>query len=131
MFETLLYAALGENPDAEAYPTAPNELGKIFVSKMAAGAPYLFLDNLAGKVESATLAIALTQTRYTGRLLGTNTSLAGAIKWVWAATGNNPELSPELTRRAVAITIDAGMAPPDTRTGFKHNLEQCREEHRD
>ena len=39
---------------------------------------------------------------------------------VWLASGNNVELSDEMTRRIIPIRLDAGVERPEERSGFKH-----------
>ena len=44
---------------------------------------------------------------------------------VWIATGNNPALSSEITRRTVRIRLDPKMEHPEDRSYFRHaNLEE-------
>ena len=64
---------------------------------MLEGPPYLFFDNISGKLDNAALAAALTSTRRNDRLLSTNTTISGKVDWVWAGTANNPTISEELT----------------------------------
>jgi hypothetical protein len=40
----------------------------------------------------------------------------------WIATGNNVELSDEMSRRVALTRLDAEVESPEERTGFKHNL---------
>lgn len=116
-----LLPALGEAPEPITSSPDPAEMDKLLTAKVVEGAPYLFIDNISGKLDSAALASALTQTRFNRRLLGTNQTVSGKVDWVWAGTANNPAISEELTRRSVAIRLDAGMEQPDRRTGFKHS----------
>lgn len=116
-----LLPALGELPEPITSSPDPNEMDKVLTAKVLEGAPYLFIDNISGKLDSASLASALTQTRFNRRLLGTNATVSGKVDWVWAGTANNPGISDELTRRSVLIRLDAGMEQPDRRSGFKHS----------
>lgn len=132
MISMALFPALGEVPEPITVSPDPSELGKVITTKVLEGPPYLFFDNISGKLDNAALAAALTSTRRNDRLLSTNTTISGKVDWVWAGTANNPTISEELTRRAVLIRLDAGMEQPDRRTGFKHaNIVQWAKEHRD
>ena len=42
------------------------------------------------------------------------------VRCLWLATGNNPSLSTEITRRVVRIRLDAQMARPEERADFRH-----------
>ena len=39
---------------------------------------------------------------------------------LWLATGNNPDLSSEMTRRTISIRMDAKQERPEERTDFQH-----------
>lgn len=132
MVSMALYAALGELAEPITSSPDPAEMDKMLTAKVIEGPPYLFIDNINGKLDSAALASALTQTRFNRRLLGTNQTVSGKVDWVWAGTANNPAISDELTRRMVLTHLDAGMEQPDRRTGFKHgDITAWAKAHRD
>jgi len=71
-------------------------------------------------IDSANLATALTATHWEDRQLGTSDTLRLPVRTAWVATGNNPALSSEITRRTVRIRLDAKRDRPWLRTGFRH-----------
>jgi putative DNA primase/helicase len=63
--------------------------------------------------------------------MGTSVAVILPINATWVATGNNPSLSDEMTRRVVRIRMDTGLEQPETRTGFRHaNLLKWASAHR-
>jgi putative DNA primase/helicase len=86
------------------------------------GAPTLVLfDNLHGRLDSAALAAILTCGGWwTDRLLGHTQEIRVPVRAMFCLTGNNPVLSGELAARSVLVRLDAKMADPATRTGFRH-----------
>jgi hypothetical protein len=72
----------------------------------------LFIDNVLGTLRSPTLAMHLTQTCISGRLLGSNTSIHADFYWTWIATGNNIRVNDDVARRSVHIRIDAKQEDP-------------------
>lgn len=84
--------------------------------------PYVFLDNLNGRVNSSSLAAALTTDRWTDRFLGETRMVRLPIRCCWLATANNLELGPDIARRTVPIRLDARMEAPESRdvAKFKH-----------
>ena len=68
---------------------------------------FLVLDNLSRVLDSSALAIVLTATYWEDRILGQSKHLHIPVWCAWVATGNNPTLSYEITRRTVRIRLDA------------------------
>lgn len=112
---------LGYPVEADTLPKSEEEMDKRLTAFLLQGVPYLRFDNVL-KIKSAKLSAALTARNYRGRILGVSKtpSLKNDV-FVWAATGNNPELSREITRRIVPIRLDAECERPENRTGFKHD----------
>lgn len=97
-----------------------DEWRKRITSAMIKAPTFLLLDNLRRKLDSAALAAALTATTWQDRILGRSELTSLPIRTIWLATGNNPALSTEMARRTVRIRIDARVAKPWQRTGFRH-----------
>ena len=76
---------------------------------------FLVYDNVAGEMDSATVASFLTSREWTDRILGRTgeRTVRNASATVW--TGINPGFSPELQRRISLIKLDAKMANPGER----------------
>ena len=72
----------------------------------------IVLDNLSGTLDSAAVSSALTATFHTDRVLGTSRSIRVPVKNLWLATGNNVQLSAELSRRSIPIRLDAKVDRP-------------------
>jgi len=83
--------------------------------------PHVFLDNIKGIISSSALEGALTSRVWTARLLGSNREATMRTNKVWIATGNNAELSTDMTGRTIEIRIDPNMEDPSMRCGFKHS----------
>ena len=106
-------------------PTEEPELVKdVTTILLNTSSPVVTFDNVEGLVKSAALTSLLTSTRYTGRVLGSNTQVDQLNDRVWSITGNNVTIGGDLARRCLWIDIDAGIPNPQSRTGFKHNLHQ-------
>jgi hypothetical protein len=54
------------------------------------------------------------------RMLKASEMIRMPVRCVWVATGNNPSLSPELTRRSIRIRMDSKQDRPWLRSGFRH-----------
>jgi hypothetical protein len=81
----------------------------------------MLIDNINQPLDSASFALALTQSVWADRLLGQTCTVALPITQVWMATGNNLVVSDEIARRAVRIRLDANIERPDQRLAFKHD----------
>jgi len=52
------------------------------------------------------------------------------IRNLWVGTGNNPKMNPDMIRRTIRLRLDANMARPEYRSGFRHdNLTSWVESH--
>lgn len=98
------------------------EWRKRITTMLLGGAPAVLLDNLTGLLDTGALAAALTTDRWTDRLLGENREVNLPIRNAWVATGNNLRLSPDMTRRAVAVFLEPSdrKAADRQRKDFKH-----------
>lgn len=96
-----------------------DEWRKRITSSLLTGGSHIWFDNINRKVDSGSLAAALTATEWTDRLLGGNAQINAPVRCVWTATGNNTQLSDELARRTVYIRLDPCMERPWDRDGFK------------
>jgi hypothetical protein len=93
------------------------------------GASIIVLDNVTA-IRSPNLAVALRTTSWRGRVLGRSQMVTLPNTATWIATGNNPELSDEIARRAVPIRLDCGLEHPEERATFTHRLPEWALEHR-
>lgn len=79
----------------------------------------VLIDNITGTVDSKKLAAALTGREFEGRMMRSHGTIVVPVRCIWIMTGNNPQLSRELTRRSVRIRIAPRVENPWERTGFK------------
>jgi putative DNA primase/helicase len=104
------------------------ELEKRLGAALIGGDPIISLDNCDRELSSAFLCQALTQQRLKIRLLGYSRHVDVPINSAFFATGNNLEISNDLTRRTLLCQLDAGVERPELRS-FKSNvLEVARDQ---
>jgi hypothetical protein len=118
----LIHVGAGSPPDLLPVP-APKaeEWAKLITSVLIKNKAAALLDNIDERgLESGVLAALLTSTTFSGRLLATNRNptLRNSVSW-WG-TGNNVQMSKEISRRTVLIRLDPGVENPEERTGFRH-----------
>ncbi len=93
---------------------------------LLAADPVIFLDNLAATLDSGAIAAVLTAETWKDRILGKSQMATLPIRSIWAATGNNLSLSPELARRSYGVFLDPyadgySKKPADrSRDDYKH-----------
>lgn len=108
-----------------------DEWRKKISANVACGLQCFMLDNIDKAVDSGVLASALTADEWLDRVLGSSTNLTGEIRWIWYANGKNPDLSLELSRRALRIHLAPRVEEPDKRADFLHeNLSKWTYENR-
>lgn len=96
------------------------EIRKAITTARMDGRWYLVLDNESGELKSGQLAKAVTLPMWSDRILGANLPFEARMTGlVWVLTGNNLDMSRELIRRTVPITLDANVPEPWTRDKFK------------
>jgi len=94
-----------------------DEWRKRITAKLLTHNDVVVIDNIRRRLESA----ALTETTHEDRLLGKTETVHIPVRMVWIATGNNPALSNEITRRTVRIRLDSKVDRPWLREGFRHD----------
>jgi len=110
-----IIASMSEGRDGE-------EWRKRITAKLISSPPYILIDNVRKRVESSSLASAITSRIWEDRILGASKIVRLPARCAWIVTGNNPTLSSEITRRTVRIKLDAKMDKPWTRKPdkFRH-----------
>lgn len=109
------------------------EIRKVITSQLSLARPIILLDNARERqrIDSASLAAALTAETWTDRILSESRNATLPNRALWLLTGNNPQFSTELARRSVRIRIDPQRDQPWLRTGFRYqNLRAWTLEHR-
>jgi len=97
------------------------ENAKSLLALLVKGSTYIFYDNIMS-LDSATISLAIASPAclYGGRLLGVTRWIDAPVRCCWLASGNNPKLSREMTRRVAPIRLSVDLERPWTRSGFKH-----------
>lgn len=114
--------ALGQTANAMSLPGDEESARKALFAELMGGPPLILLDNANERsmINSPSLASILTNREPKDRVLGLSQMVTVRNDAVWIMTGNNPQLSLELTRRCVRIKIDPKRDMPWMRTGFRH-----------
>lgn len=87
---------------------------------LLAGTGLVIIDNVEGILESPSLAAALTVDTWSDRILGRSEQVVLPQRATWMATGNNIKLGGDLPRRCYWVRLDAKMARPWERSGYRH-----------
>ena len=123
LVEALTSMSLGKSSPAMTEGRSDEEWRKRITSKLIHDPPFIFVDNVRRKIDSAALAAVTTIFPcWEDRELGKSKILNLPVNCAFVITGNNPTLSSEMTRRTIRIRMDAGMDHPGRRTKdqFKH-----------
>lgn len=115
------FPALGEEIPSMTAGKDDDEWRKRLTALLQAGGSHANIDNITGKLESASLSAVLTQAIWEDRQLGATHMLRLPIRTIWTATANNVQMDQDIARRCVWIRLDANMERPQERTGFRHD----------
>jgi len=111
---------MGEMSTRPPLAEGEEERRKAIFTALRGGTSILFWDNLQGEINSQALAVALTASIFTDRILGRSEEWAVPVQASIVFTGNNPSFSKELRRRLSLCRLDAKVAHPESRDGFRH-----------
>jgi hypothetical protein len=128
--ELVAMIATGRAASLMAAPNDEDEWRKRIASTLADGATIIIIDNLQGRLRSASLNLTLTSHTVQERILGQSKNGTYAQRATWMVTGNNIQLGGDLPRRCYWIRLDALTDKPWTRGGFRHNLGEWVPAHR-
>ena len=95
------------------------EWRKTLSAVLLAGNPLTIFDNVTHRLESPSLALAVTASTWTDRILGQSRTITIPQRTSWIATGNNIVLGGDLPRRCYWVRLDAATPRPWQRSGFK------------
>lgn len=109
----------GRAPGLTAVPGTDDEMDKRIGALLMAGSTFIAFDE-ADELRSSSLALALTATIVKPRILGQSTMVELPQRATWVACGNNIRIRGDLHRRCYMIRLDAKLARPYERTGFRH-----------
>lgn len=130
--DTISILATGLPATCQSWPqNHEDEVRKTLLTIVREGAPLVCFDNMTGVLRSNALCTYLTSRTYGGRLLSTMTAAQAPAEVVIFATGNNITPVGDMLRRVVCLDLDAKMARPESRQGFKKaDLRAYIREHR-
>ncbi|MBM4392383.1 MAG: bifunctional DNA primase/polymerase [Deltaproteobacteria bacterium] len=110
--ELLLAPSMGRFPDGAPLADEDDEVRKKLTASLVARPQAIYFDNLDGRVDSPSLCIALTCSRWEDRVLASSRNASVPVDCAWLATGNNADLSTDLARRTVRCRLDRGTERP-------------------
>jgi len=112
-------AALASGERPEPWPPVAarddEEIRKRLFAALRTGARAIVWDNLAGTLDSPSLAAFLTGPTFRDRILGKSESLALPNRAVFLLTGNNVSLAGDMPRRVLTCRIDPKCERPFAR----------------
>lgn len=118
--EVVAVIATGRDIGAMTEGRDEDEWRKRITAKLRGAPSIVLIDNLRRRLDSAVISSVLTTQYLEDRLLGTSENVRLPVRCTWIATGNNPALSSEITRRTIRIRLDAKRDRPWLRQDFKH-----------
>jgi hypothetical protein len=123
LVELLSMVALGSVPGVRPWPETPEERRKELLSAVSSGSGLVWLGNVRGALQDASLEALLTAyPTWVGRDLGRIGDLRVPIAGVSVVvTVNNARMSRDIADRASRIRLDAGVDRPSERTGWRHS----------
>jgi hypothetical protein len=130
LVEAVAMIATGRRAPLMAPTNKDEETRKRLLAIAMESPPMVVIDNVEGALGSASLAMALTASVVTDRLLGVTRMVTASLRPVWAVTGNNVQLKGDLGRRVVPIDLDSKVEHPEDRTFKRGNLLGYVQEHR-
>jgi hypothetical protein len=121
LVDVLTYPALGGHIAAMTEGKDEDEWRKRTFAKLRSAPVAVLIDNLRRRLDSAALSSAITAyPQWEDRVLGISEIQSVPVRCLWLATGNNPALSGEMTRRTIRSRMDPKIDRPWLRSGFRH-----------
>ncbi|MCX7047064.1 MAG: hypothetical protein NTX50_16450, partial [Candidatus Sumerlaeota bacterium] len=122
LVEAIARITAGGPVGAMAEGESEDEWRKRITATLLRSPALILIDNLRRALDSTAVSIALTAQRWEDRFLGASRNINVPIRAAWCATGNNPALSSEISRRTIRIRLDARMDRPWLRepSVFRH-----------
>jgi hypothetical protein len=105
--DMLTIPATGRSAEIMAEGRDDEEWRKRITAILIKAPGFILIDNLRRRLDSSSLAAALTAGHWTDRILGQSKAVTLPVRAVWLATGNNVGLSNEMGRRSVWIRLDS------------------------
>lgn len=95
----------GEEGAPMIYTENPDEMAKALLAGALAAKSHMFFDDVKS-FNNREIMRAITSTQVGGRVLGASRNIEVANRFNWIATGNNPDIKPEMGRRVVTIRLN-------------------------
>ena len=117
-----LVAIIHTGADAAMKPAPSHddeEWRKTLSAVLMSGTVLTIFDNVTYRLDCGSLALAVTASTWTDRLLGQSLTITVPQRTTWIVTGNNLLLGGDLPRRCYWIRLDARTPQPWQRDGFK------------
>lgn len=123
--ESVAILATGNVEAASALSGDREEIRKMILATLRRGHSIVNLDNVPDgrPLASPELAMVITGSSYSDRVLGQSRNLEFPTNVLWTATGNNLAFRGDLSSRALLCQIDAKLEHPETRTFKIHRLK--------
>lgn len=118
--DVLAFPATGRPMGIMTEARDEDEWRKRITAQLRGSPAHINIDNLRRRLDSAAVSAAITSRAWEDRILGGSLIAKTPVRCGWVATGNNPGLSTEITRRTVRIRLNAKQDRPWLRTGFRH-----------
>ena len=129
--EIIAELVTGEKANMQTAPDNDEEWRKAITAVLMQGPQIVVIDNVTSALKSSKLSQMLTARTWSDRMLGQTKMLNLPQTAAWFATGNNIQLGGDIARRAYWIRVDALLARPWLREGFRHHdILAWVEEHR-
>ena len=116
--DTMIYE--GRPATRYGFPKDQEELRKVITTIVMSGVAYHILDNVKGKLGGPILEKALTDARWSDRLLGVNRDIDLPITHITLATGNNCQLTSDMVRRTLYTRLESPLEDPSQCNEFRH-----------
>jgi len=123
------YIATGIPPASMSQEDNRDEEKKRMLALLMSGSAVTVIDNIEKPLKSDTLCTVLTEPVWKERILGKTEEIKVGTATTWIATGNNLQVSGDLSTRSLVCTIDPECERPEERD-FKINLHEYIPAHR-
>jgi hypothetical protein len=120
LIDMLAFPATGRPIPTMTEGRDEDEWRKRLTAKIRSGTAFTLIDNLRRELDSAAVSSIITSTVWEDRILGSSEVARTPVRCAWAATGNNPRVSTEISRRTIDIRLDARLDRPWLRSSFRH-----------
>jgi putative DNA primase/helicase len=126
--KSISFAAMGHGPTVTHF-AGEVEFNKLIVPLLREADRSTVIDNVDQPFRSAMLNIALTENRFSSRILGRSEKVPLVNSTVFFVTGNNLQVQGDLTRRTLMVTIQATCEYPERRNFTFEPVSLARELH--